>query len=182
MGGSSQGTALMWRKIGAALVAVAVLATPVLAIEAMTPPATVPAKVSPVAQTKAKNSPKTVATTSAKIGLKTGTTAGAMIKTAKMHPPTKVAAKSAGAKSLAAKSLAAKSLAAKSLAAKQSGNQISRKAGNKGKQIAAAKPSNKASKQHTKVLTAKTKDSKAAEPVETTGSVAPRSVPTPGLY
>jgi hypothetical protein len=152
----------MWRKIGAALVAVAVLATPVLAIEAMTPPATVPAKVNPVAQTKAKNSPKTVATTSAKIGVKTGTTAGAKIKTAKLHPPTKVAAKS--------------------LAAKSSGNQITRKAGNKGKQIAAAKPSNKASKQHTKVLTAKTKDSKAAEPVETTGSVAPRSVPTPGLY
>jgi hypothetical protein len=171
----------MWREIGAALVAVAVLATPVLAIEAMTPPATMPAKANPVAQTKAKSSPTTVATTSAKIGAKIGvrtsTTAGAKIKTAKTHQPRNVAAKSAGAKSAGAKSLATKSLASKS-----SGNQISKKAGNKGKQIVAAKPSNKPSKQHTKVLTAKTKDSKAAEPVETTGSVAPRSVPTPGLY
>jgi hypothetical protein len=167
----------MWREIGAALVAVAVWATPVLAIEAMTPPATVPAKANPVAQTKAKSSPTTVATTGAKIGVKTSTTAGAKIKTAKTHQPRKVAAKSAGAKSAGAKSLATKSLATKS-----SGNQISKKAGNKGKQIVAAKPSNKPSKQHTKVLTAKTKDSKAAEPVETTGSVAPRSVPTPGLY
>jgi hypothetical protein len=185
----------MWRSIGAALVAVAVLATPARAVEAMTPPATVPAKVSPVAQTKAKLAPKITdpnttgpkttgpKTTGAKtIGAKTigarttgakttgPKTTGAIpsIKTAKQHSPGKLAAKPAGDKSLAVKS---------------SGNQISKKAGNKRKQIAAAKPS----KQHAKVLTAKTRDMKtwdvkAAEPVETTGSVAPRSVPMPGLY
>jgi hypothetical protein len=148
----------MWRKIGTALVAVAVLATPVLAIETMTPPATVPAKIKPVAQAKAKIDPKGIAKASAAASAKAGT----KIKTAKKSQP-------------------AKSVAAKSLATQSSGNQISKKsgkAGNKGKQIAAAKPS----KQHTKALPAKTRDSKAAEPVETTGSVAPRSVPMPGLY
>jgi hypothetical protein len=153
----------MWRKIGTALVAVAVLATPVLAIETMTPPATVPAKIKPVAQAKAKIDPKGIAKASAAASAKAGT----KIKTAKKSQP--------------AKSVAAKSLATKSLATQSSGNQISKKsgkAGNKGKQIAAAKPS----KRHAKVLPAKTKDSKAAEPVETTGSIAPRSVPMPGLY
>lgn len=158
----------MWRKIGTALVAVAVLATPVLAIETMTPPATVPAKIKPVAQAKAKIDPKGIA----KAGAAASAKAGTKIKTAKKSQPLK---------SAAVKPVATKSVATKSLATKSSGNQISKKigkAGNKGKQIAAAKPS----KRHAKGLPAKTKDSKAAEPVETTGSVAPRSVPMPGLY
>jgi hypothetical protein len=172
----------MWRNIGAALVAAAVLATPVLAIEALTPPATVPAKVNPVAQTKAKNSPKTVATVttkgSAKTGVTTSSKAGTKINSAKKHQPAKVAGKSIAAKPIATKPVPAKPVAAKSLATKSPGNQISKKAGNKGKQIVATKPPS----QHAKALTAKTKNSKAAEPVETTGSVAPRSVPMPGLY
>jgi hypothetical protein len=153
----------MWRRVGTALFAVAVLATPVLAIETMTPPATVPAKIKPVAQAKAKIDPKGTA----KPGAAASATAGTKIKTAKKSQPIK--------------SVAIKPLAAKSLATQSSGNQINKKigkAGNKGKQIAAAKPS----KRHAKAPPAKTKDTKAAEPVETTGSVAPRSVPMPGLY
>ena len=122
-----------------------------LAIETVTPPATVPAKIKPVAPAKAKIDPKGVAK------------AGAAALSAKAGSKIKTAKKSQPAKSVAAKPAAAKSVAAKSLATQSSGNQISKKigkAGNKGKQIAAAKPS----KRHAKALPAKTKDSKQRSP------------------
>jgi hypothetical protein len=148
----------MWRKVGAALVAAAVGATPVLAIETASPPATVPAKITRLAK------PKLAST--AKATYMTG-----KITAPRHHGATRIAAK-VGNKS-----------------AHQLRNKVG-KAGINHKYVAdAAKGSNlrpnvhpkQSWRQHAKLLP-KRKGVEAAEPVETTGSVAPRSVPAPGLY
>jgi cell envelope opacity-associated protein A len=150
----------MWRKVGAALVAAAVGATPVLAIETASPPATVPAKITRLAsKSTAKNSSTKTASITGKI------------KVPRNHRATRIAAK-VGNKS-----------------AHQLRNKVG-KAGINHKYVAdAAKGSNlrpnvhpkQSWRQHAKLLP-KRKGVEAAEPVETTGSVAPRSVPAPGLY
>lgn len=161
----------MWRKIGAALIAAAVLATPVLAIE------TVPAKIHSAgkAKMKAKTAGKIV---TGNIGKP---------KVAKNHIAKNRIAKNRIAKGSIATGAIAKGHVAKSktppakLAAgisSKPGNKKA-KAGTNGRHLAAAKPP----RQRVSVLPAKSRHQvKAAEPVETTGSVAPRSVSTPRLY
>jgi hypothetical protein len=142
----------MWRIVGAALAATAVVATPVRAIETSSPPATVPAKITPLAKSK--------------IAPKSGAKITGKIKAPRNHRATRVAAKG-GNKS-----------------AHQLGNKVS-KVGVKDKRVVATKSPNLHPKQnwrqHAKLLP-KSKGVQAAEPVATTGSVAPRSVPAPGLY
>ena len=75
----------MWRIVGAALAATAVVATPVLAIETSSPPATVPAKITPLA--KSKMAPKSGAKISS-------TKITGKIKTPRNHRATRIAAKS----------------------------------------------------------------------------------------
>jgi hypothetical protein len=153
----------MWRKVGAALVAAAVGATPVLAIETASPPATVPAKITRLAsKSTSKSSTKTASITG-------------KIKVPRNHRAARVAAK-VGNKS-----------------AHQLGNKVSKAGVNHKRVVDAAKSRNvsrnvspnvhpkQSWKQHAKLLP-KRKGVEAAEPVETTGSVAPRSVPAPGLY
>jgi hypothetical protein len=157
----------MWRKVAAALVAAAVGATPVLAIETASPPATVPAKITPLAKPKASERTSKSSTKTASITGK--------IKVPRNHRATRIAAK-VGNKS-----------------AHQLRNKVG-KAGVNHKRVVDAAKSPKLNpnlsrnvrpkqswKQHAKLLP-KSKGVQAAEPVETTGSVAPRSVPAPGLY
>ena len=148
----------------AALVAAAVGATPVLAIETGSPPATVPAKITRLA------SKSTAKSTTKSSTAKTASTTG-KIKVPRNHRATRVAAK-VGNKS-----------------AHQLGNKVG-KAGVNHKRVVDAAKSRHASRnvhpkqnwrQHAKLLP-KSKGVQAAEPVATTGSVAPRSVPAPGLY
>jgi hypothetical protein len=157
----------MWRKVGAALVAAAVGATPVLAIETASPPATVPAKITRLAsKSTAKNSAKSTSKSSTKTASITG-----KIKVPRNHRATRVAAK-VGNKS-----------------AHQLGNKVGKAGINHKRVVDAAKhpylsPNvhpKQSWRQHAKLLP-KRKGVQAAEPVETTGSVAPRSVPAPGLY
>jgi hypothetical protein len=162
----------MWRIVGAALAATAVVATPVLAIETSSPPATVPAKITPLA--KSKMAPKSGAKISS-------TKITGKIKTPRNHRATRIAAKSDN-KSGGSKSGDHKSGGNKS--AHQLGNKVS-KVGVNDKRVVATKSPNLHPKQnwrqHAKLLP-KSKGVQAAEPVATTGSVAPRSVPAPGLY
>jgi hypothetical protein len=149
----------MWRIVGAALAATAVAATPVLAIETGSPPATVPAKITPLAKPPMASKSRT--NSSGKTANITG-----KIKAPSNHRATRLA--KIGNKS-----------------AHQFGNKVSKTGVNHKRVVAAAKTPNqhpkKNSKQHAKLLP-KNKGVQAAEPVETTGSVAPRSVPAPGLY
>jgi hypothetical protein len=157
----------MWRKVGAALVAAAVGATPVLAIETASPPATVPAKITRLAS---KSTAKSTAKSTSKSSTKTASITG-KIKVPRNHHAARVAAK-VGNKS-----------------AHQLGNKVSKAGVNHKRVVDAAKSRNvspnvhpkQSWKQHAKLLP-KRKGVEAAEPVETTGSVAPRSVPAPGLY
>jgi hypothetical protein len=157
----------MWRKVAAALVAAAVGATPVLAIETASPPATVPAKITPLAKPKASERTSKSSTKTASITGK--------IKVPRNHRATRIAAK-VGNKS-----------------AHQLRNKVGKAGVNHKRVVDAAKSPNKSPnlspnahpkqswKQHAKLLP-KSKGVQATEPVETTGSVAPRSVPAPGLY
>jgi hypothetical protein len=157
----------MWRKVGAALVAAAVGATPVLAIETASPPATVPAKITRLAS-------KSTAKGTSKSSIKTASITG-KIKVPRNHRAARVAAK-VGNKS-----------------AHQLGNKVGKAGVNHKRVVDAAKSRNvsrnvspnvhpkQSWRQHAKLLP-KRKGVQAAEPVETTGSVAPRSVPAPGLY
>jgi hypothetical protein len=149
----------MWRKVAAALVAAAVGATPVFAIETASPPATVPAKIAPLAKPKAS-------TRTSKSSTKTASITG-KIKVPRNHRATRIAAK-VGNKS-----------------AHQLRNKVGKAGVNHKRVVDAAKSPNahpkQSWKQHAKLLP-KSKGVQATEPVETTGSVAPRSVPAPGLY
>ena len=152
----------MWRIVGAALVATAVVATPVLAIETSSPPATVPAKITPLA--KSKMAPKSsTKISSIKITGK--------IKAQRNHRATRIAAKS-------------DNKSGDNKSAHQLGNKVSKVSVNQKRVVAAKSPNlhpKQNRKQHAKLLP-KSKSVQAAEPVATTGSVAPRSVPAPGLY
>jgi hypothetical protein len=141
------------------------VATPVLAIETSSPPATVPAKMTPLAKMASKSSAKI---SGAKIS---STKVAGKIKAPRNHRATRIAAKgdnkSGGNKS-----------------AHQLGNKVNKVSVNQKRVVAAKSPNlhpKQNWKQHAKLLP-RSKVIQAAEPVATTGSVAPRSVPAPGLY
>jgi hypothetical protein len=144
----------MWRKLSAALIGAALIATPVLAVETVTAPATVPAKIHSVP---------------------------------KINMPQKIGAVVARSRATAAKKLAGTKVTKGKLSAMPRPTELAKangttaKAAGKRRQVAAAKTKN-TNKQRLSALPPKSKNIKAAEPVETTGSVAPRSVPAPGLY
>jgi len=154
----------MWRMIGAALIAVAVLATPVLAVE------TVPAKIHSAGKAKMKANPAGKIVTG-----KISKPKVANSNIAKVNRASGAIAKGHIAKGSNSKTQPAR-LAA--VAGSKSGNKKT-KVGTKGRHMVAVKPP----RQHVSVLPGKKRQQvKAAEPVETTGSVAPRSVSTPRLY
>jgi len=177
----------MWRKIAVALAAVTVVAAPVLAIGAATPPSTIaaPAKAKPagkikqtakskqVAKNKVTNKVTNKATKNkatkgkqfANSKVKAGNKAKRLAKSQakeKTKANTKLAKKPRAKLALIGPSVTAASKIKTALATQ------------KDKQIATVKAK--------RSPVAAVKDIKATEPVETTGSVAPRSVPTPGLY
>src|SRR5262249_17263118 len=137
------------------------------AIETASPPATVPAKITRLAS-------KSTAKSASKSSTKTASITG-KITVPRNHRATRVAAH-VGNKS-----------------AHQLGNKVGKAGINHKRVVVAAKNPylnqnlsrnvhpKQSWKQHAK-LPPKRKGVQAAEPVETTGSVAPRSVPAPGLY
>jgi hypothetical protein len=151
----------MWRKLSAALIGAALIATPVLAVETVTAPATVPARIHSAPKVRM---PAAIGSKSAS----TGTITAKKLAGNKKLVGTKVTKSKSAAKPRAAR-LAAKAHSAKA------------KATASHRRLATAKAKN-TKKQRVSALLPKSKNIKAAEPVETTGSVAPRSVPAPGLY
>jgi hypothetical protein len=157
----------MLRKIGVALVAAMLVASPVLAIETQPPAAAPIAKPKKISTSKTKTLAKSKAVGKiagkhqqrpAKISTTTGAKAEQVVATKRSNQ--NATALPAKTESKNAKSKNGKSNQAKSNQAK----------------------SNQAKSNQAKSSQVKSQHAKNRMPADYTGSVAPRSVPTPGLY
>jgi hypothetical protein len=162
------GTGLMLRKIGVALVAAMLVAAPALAVEAQPPaasPIAKPTKVSTSKKTALPAKSNATGKTSKAIGKTTGTH---QQRPAKISTTTGVKAREVVATKKSNQNATALPAKSKSKIAKF--------------KIAKNAKSKNGTSNSTKSSQVKSQQVKNRMPADVTGSVAPRSVPTPGLY
>jgi hypothetical protein len=166
------GIGLMLRKIGVVLVAATLVAVPALAIETQPPAASPIAKPTKVSTSKTKKLAKAIG----KTGKATGKTSKAIGKTAGTHQqrPAKIST-TTGAKAREVVATEKSNQNATALPAKSKSKIAKSK-------IAKSAKSKIGISNSAKTSQVKSQQVKNRTPADVTGSVAPRSVPTPGLY